>query len=39
VKLQGPGAPEALQGFADIPGSSLTHLCHNKHELTWVKLG
>ena len=39
VKLQGPGIPEALAGFRAIPGSSLTHLCHNKHELTWVKLG
>lgn len=39
VKLQGPGIPEALAGFRAIPGSSLTHLCHNKHELTWVRLG
>jgi 23S rRNA (cytidine2498-2'-O)-methyltransferase len=39
VKLQGPGIPEALAGFRAIPGSTLTHLCHNKHELTWVRLG
>ncbi len=25
--------------FAAIPGSRLLHLHHNKHELTWIKLG
>lgn len=24
--------------FAEIPGSRLVHLHHNKHELTWIKL-
>ena len=25
--------------FAAIPGSTLRHLFHNKHELTWIRLG
>ena len=25
--------------FAAIPGSRLHHLFHNKHELTWIKIG
>ena len=25
--------------FAQIPGSKIIHLCHNKHELTWIKVG
>jgi 23S rRNA (cytidine2498-2'-O)-methyltransferase len=27
------------QRFAAIPGGHLLHLHHNKHELTWIKLG
>jgi len=25
--------------FAEIPGSTLVHLYHNKHELTWMHCG
>ena len=25
--------------FAQIPGSKVVHLCHNKHELTWMRVG
>jgi 23S rRNA (cytidine2498-2'-O)-methyltransferase len=25
--------------FAAIPGSRVVHLYHNKHELTWLKVG
>ncbi|MCL2608524.1 MAG: hypothetical protein FWD94_01275 [Treponema sp.] len=40
VKMQGSG-PESLDFetpklLAGIPGSSLVHLWHNKHELTWM---
>jgi len=48
VKMQGNAAISA-QGdshvlaatrlFASIPGSVLLHLYHNKHELTWIKIG
>jgi 23S rRNA (cytidine2498-2'-O)-methyltransferase len=44
IKMQGPldQAGEAAQGFAvarrlgAIPGSTVAHLYHNKHELTWM---
>jgi 23S rRNA (cytidine2498-2'-O)-methyltransferase len=39
VKFQGPTDHAAAALFAGVPGSSLRHLFHNKHELTWVKLG
>ena len=39
VKFQGETDFSAQARFAAIPGSSLMHLHHNKHELTWVKLG
>jgi 23S rRNA (cytidine2498-2'-O)-methyltransferase len=25
--------------FAAVPGSTVVHLWHNKHELTWIKTG
>jgi 23S rRNA (cytidine2498-2'-O)-methyltransferase len=39
VKFQGPTDHETARGFAAIPGSQLRHLFHNKHELTWSKVG
>jgi 23S rRNA (cytidine2498-2'-O)-methyltransferase len=39
VKFQGRTDYEAAHRFAAIPGSQLRHLFHNKHELTWIKIG
>ena len=39
VKFQGPTDHETARRFAAIPGSQLRHLFHNKHELTWIKIG
>jgi 23S rRNA (cytidine2498-2'-O)-methyltransferase len=39
IKFQGPTDHETARKFAAIPGSELRHLHHNKHELTWTKLG
>ena len=39
IKFQGTTDHEAARRFAAIPGSQLRHLHHNKHELTWVRLG
>jgi len=39
LKFQGETDHETAARFAAIPGSSLRHLFHNKHELTWIKLG
>jgi 23S rRNA (cytidine2498-2'-O)-methyltransferase len=39
VKFQGRTDHEAARRFAAIPGSRLRHLFHNKHELTWIKIG
>lgn len=39
LKFQGATDHATAQKFADIPGSRLLHLHHNKHELTWVRLG
>lgn len=30
---------QAVRGLAAIPGSKIIHLSHNKHELTWMKIG
>jgi hypothetical protein len=30
---------ETAHRFAAIPGAQLRHLFHNKHELTWIKIG
>lgn len=37
LKLQGNTDSEIVKQFAEIPGSRLMHLFHNKHELTWIK--
>jgi 23S rRNA (cytidine2498-2'-O)-methyltransferase len=39
IKFQGKTDHEAARRFAAIPGSQLHHLFHNKHELTWIKMG
>jgi 23S rRNA (cytidine2498-2'-O)-methyltransferase len=38
IKMQGQPDFETTRRFAAIPGSSVVHLCHNKHELTWIKV-
>lgn len=38
VKLQGETDFALLARFRDIPGASLLHLSHNKHELTFTRL-
>jgi 23S rRNA (cytidine2498-2'-O)-methyltransferase len=38
IKMQGPEPDlETTRLFAEIPGSTVLHLYHNKHELTWMK--
>jgi len=39
IKFQGETDHTTASRFAAIPGSQLRHLHHNKHELTWIKLG
>jgi len=39
LKFQGATDHETASRFAAIPGSRLLHLHHNKHELTWMRLG
>jgi 23S rRNA (cytidine2498-2'-O)-methyltransferase len=39
VKFQGATDHDTARRFAAIPGSQLRHLFHNKHELTWIKIG
>jgi len=39
VKFQGQTDHAAAERFAAIPGSTLVHLYHNRHELTWARLG
>ena len=39
LKFQGSTDHETARRFAAIPGSRLMHLHHNKHELTWIRLG
>ena len=39
LKFQGATDHETARRFAAIANSRLMHLSHNKHELTWVKLG
>jgi 23S rRNA (cytidine2498-2'-O)-methyltransferase len=39
LKFQGDTDHATASRFAAIPGSRLHHLFHNKHELTWIKLG
>lgn len=38
IKFQGATDHAAARAFAEIPGSRLMHLHHNKHELTWIKV-
>jgi 23S rRNA (cytidine2498-2'-O)-methyltransferase len=39
IKMQGPEPDfETTRRFAEIPGSAVVHLYHNKHELTWTKV-
>lgn len=42
IKFQGKemssSERDVVQAFAAIPGSSVCHLFHNKHELTWIKI-
>ena len=38
LKFQGATDQATAARFAAIPGSTLRHLFHNKHELTWIKL-
>jgi 23S rRNA (cytidine2498-2'-O)-methyltransferase len=39
LKMQGRPDEETARRFAEIPGGQVLHLCHNKHELTWIKTG
>jgi 23S rRNA (cytidine2498-2'-O)-methyltransferase len=39
IKFQGETDHDIARRFAAIPGSELRHLFHNKHELTWSKIG
>jgi 23S rRNA (cytidine2498-2'-O)-methyltransferase len=39
IKFQGRTDHDIARRFAAIPGSELRHLFHNKHELTWIKIG
>jgi 23S rRNA (cytidine2498-2'-O)-methyltransferase len=39
IKMQGEADYETTRLFAEISGSAVVHLHHNKHELTWMKIG
>ena len=39
IKFQGQDEHAIARSFAEIPGSRVLHLHHNKHELTWMNLG
>jgi len=39
IKFQGETDHDTSRRFAAVPGSQLRHLFHNKHELTWIKIG
>jgi 23S rRNA (cytidine2498-2'-O)-methyltransferase len=39
IKFQRETDHAVARRFAAIPGSQLRHLFHNKHELTWSKIG
>ena len=39
LKFQGDTHYNVISAFAAIPESRLLHLSHNKHELTWMRLG
>jgi 23S rRNA (cytidine2498-2'-O)-methyltransferase len=38
LKMQGRPDNKTARLFAEIPGGTVLHLCHNKHELTWIKI-
>ncbi|GHV46603.1 methyltransferase [Spirochaetia bacterium] len=38
IKMQGQADYETTQLFAEIPGGTVVHLYHNKHELTWISI-
>ncbi|MDR0877690.1 MAG: hypothetical protein LBN21_06530 [Treponema sp.] len=38
IKMQGAPDFETTRLFAEISGSTVVHLHHNKHELTWIKV-
>jgi 23S rRNA (cytidine2498-2'-O)-methyltransferase len=39
IKMQGAEPDlETTRLFAEIPGGTVVHLYHNKHELTWIKI-
>lgn len=39
IKMQGAEPDfETTRLFAEIPGGTVSHLYHNKHELTWTKI-
>lgn len=38
LKFQGQTDHDVVREFAEIPGSELVHLSHNRHELTWYRL-
>jgi 23S rRNA (cytidine2498-2'-O)-methyltransferase len=38
IKFQGATDFTIVRQFEAIAGSRLLHLCHNKHELTWIRL-
>jgi 23S rRNA (cytidine2498-2'-O)-methyltransferase len=38
LKFQGRTDHGVTKAFAVIPGSTIVHLHHNRHELTWVRL-
>jgi 23S rRNA (cytidine2498-2'-O)-methyltransferase len=38
LKKQGRPDNETARLFAEIPGGTVLQLCHNKHELTWIKI-
>lgn len=39
IKFQGKTDHASARRFAAIPGSQLRHLFHNRHELTWIRIG
>ncbi|MDR2631653.1 MAG: hypothetical protein LBC60_12090 [Spirochaetaceae bacterium] len=39
IKLQGEPDFETLRSFTALDGGRVVHLYHNKHELTWLRIG
>ncbi len=37
IKYKGKTDFKTTELFRKIPGSRIIHLCHNKHEVTWIK--